>query len=49
VNDFWDVHPKASMNTPSSFVKAYHADVEIISKENFREFIGLADGGIGRD
>lgn len=34
---------KAKANIPDSFVKTYNAGVEIISRENFREFVGLFD------
>lgn len=33
-------NPKAKTNIPSNFVQTYNAQVEIISKENFREFVG---------
>ncbi|TYR33905.1 ATP-binding protein [Sphingobacterium phlebotomi] len=32
-------NPKAKVNIPSSFVKAYQADVHVVTKENFRDFI----------
>ena len=34
-------NPKAKTNIPSIFVKTYNANVEVISKENFREFVGI--------
>lgn len=34
-------NPKAKARIPSNFTKTYHADIEVISKENFREFVGL--------
>lgn len=34
-------NPKAKANIPSNFTKTYTAKVEIISKENFREFLGF--------
>lgn len=34
-------NPKAKASIPANFVKAYDATVEVISKENFREFVGL--------
>lgn len=34
-------NPKAKAKIPSNFVEAYSADVQIISKDNFRAFIGL--------
>lgn len=33
-------NPKAKTNIPTNFVQTYSAEVEIISKENFREFVG---------
>ena len=36
-------NPKAKINIPSNFVKTYHAEVEVVSRENFREFVGLFD------
>ncbi|WP_426792397.1 DUF4143 domain-containing protein [Sphingobacterium sp. WOUb80] len=32
---------KAKAKIPSNFVEAYSADVQVISKDNFRAFIGL--------
>lgn len=34
-------NPKAKVNIPSSFVKNYNAEVTVISKENFRGFVGI--------
>lgn len=34
-------NPKAKAKIPSNFVEAYSADVQVISKDNFRAFIGL--------
>lgn len=34
-------NPKAKANIPSNFVKTYDAEVKIISKENFREFVNF--------
>ncbi len=34
-------NPKAKTNIPSNFVKTYDAEVKIISKENFREFVNF--------
>lgn len=36
-------NPKAKTKIPADFIKAYNADVTIISKENFRDFVGLFD------
>ena len=36
-------NPKAKINIPSNFVKTYHAEVEVVSRENFREFVGRFD------
>ena len=33
--------PKAKTKIPATFVKTYNADVNIITKENFREFVAL--------
>lgn len=34
-------NPKAKIKIPATFVKTYNADVNIITKENFREFVAL--------
>lgn len=34
-------NPKAKANIPDNFVKAYNAEVTIVSKENFRTFVGM--------
>ncbi|MES2447040.1 MAG: ATP-binding protein [Bacteroidota bacterium] len=34
-------NPKAKFKIPSSFVNSYQAEVKIITRENFREFVGL--------
>lgn len=34
-------NPKAKTKIPSSFVNSYQAEVKIITRENFREFVGL--------
>src|SRR5690554_1049639 len=34
-------NPTAKSNIPSLFVKTYDADVRVISRENFREFVGM--------
>ncbi|HET8838436.1 MAG TPA: ATP-binding protein [Flavobacteriaceae bacterium] len=34
-------NPKAKTNIPVNFTKTYNAKVEVISKENFRVFVGL--------
>lgn len=36
-------NPKAKTNIPSNFINTYSADVKVISKENFRDFVGLFD------
>jgi len=33
-------NPKAKVNIPAIFVNTYSATVEVVSKENFREFVG---------
>lgn len=33
--------PKAKAHIPANFTKTYNAGVEVISKENFRDFVGL--------
>lgn len=33
-------NPKAKVNIPANFVKTYHAKVEVVTKENFRAFVG---------
>lgn len=35
-------NPKAKSKIPATFVKTYQADIEIISKENFRSFVGVS-------
>ena len=35
----WNAKAKAKI--PSNFVEAYSSDVQVISKDNFRAFIGL--------
>jgi uncharacterized protein len=32
---------KAKIKTPVNFVKTYNADIEVISRENFKEFVGM--------
>ncbi|MGC4129666.1 MAG: ATP-binding protein [Bergeyella sp.] len=34
-------NPKAKAKIPANFVKTYNAEFEVISKENFRNFVGL--------
>lgn len=34
-------NPKAKTNIPNNFVTTYNAEVTIVSKENFREFLGI--------
>ena len=34
-------NPKAKIKVPPNFVNTYHANVEVICKENFREFVGM--------
>lgn len=34
-------NPKMKTNIPASFIKTYAADVELITNENFRDFIGV--------
>jgi hypothetical protein len=34
-------NPNAKVKIPSSFVQTYNANIEIISKGNFREFVGI--------
>lgn len=34
-------NPKAKTNIPADFVKTYKAEVKIITKENFRDFVGI--------
>ena len=34
-------NPKVKVSIPSNFVNAYQASIEIVSRENFREFVGV--------
>lgn len=34
-------NPKAKVKIPAAFAEAYKAEVEIVSKDNFREFVGM--------
>jgi predicted AAA+ superfamily ATPase len=36
-------NPKVKSKIPASFVETYQASVEIISKDKFREFVGISD------
>lgn len=35
-------NPKAKIKIPSSFVDAYNADIQVIARDNFRDFVGLS-------
>lgn len=34
-------NPKSKIKIPSSFVDAYNADIQVIARDNFRDFVGL--------
>lgn len=36
-------NPKAKVNIPSIFLTTYNATIEVITKENFREFVGAGE------
>ncbi|WP_245189664.1 DUF4143 domain-containing protein [Lunatimonas salinarum] len=36
-------NPKARVNFPAIFVNTYNAAVKVVSKENFREFVGAVE------
>lgn len=37
-------NPRAKAKVPKAFAEAYKADYKVISKENFRAFVGMPDG-----
>ncbi|MGF7232809.1 DUF4143 domain-containing protein, partial [Arachidicoccus sp.] len=34
-------NPKAKIKIPSNFVDTYNAEVKVITRDNFRDFVGL--------